>query len=444
MLVSPSNFRSYFKNLRQVSSLLSGRNLSRSSYHVIFNFEQTTRRSSLDSINRSQNRCYHSTRQVSKKDYYEVLGVPRSATKDEIKKKFRELAKKYHPDLNKDDKTAEKKFQEVSEAYEVLEDDNKRKQYDAFGHAGVDGQAGAGGGDPFAGFRGGFGGFGGFGGGGFRVHTTSGDIDAEDIFEMFSQAMGGGMRGAGQDVQTQIRLSFLEAVNGCSKNISYEYFIKEPVAGNKRSYQKVRKSRTLAVDIPPGVESGISMRIAGKGGEGMPGYPSGDLFVNLVVDDDPYFVREGNDVHVNVPVSLSQAILGGEVDVLTLDGMVSLKIQPGTQPETQLMMRGKGIRHVNNPGRRGNQIVHVKVKIPTKLTDKQKKLIEEFSEEGKDSAVAGSGETQTKKKASGEHHHNILNEAWNRVKDFLHHSKKSEEKPKEDKDKSKENAKAKA
>lgn len=259
-------------------------------------------------------RHFHSSAPRERKDYYEVLGVSRSASKDEIKKKFRELAKKYHPDLNKDDKNAEKKFQEVSEAYEVLEDDNKRKQYDAFGHAGVDGQAG-GGGDPFAGFRGGFGGFGGFGNGGFRVHTTTEGIDAEDIFEMFSQAMGGGMRGAGQDVQTQIRISFLEAVNGCKKNISYEYFVKEPASGNKRSFQKVRKSRTLSVDIPPGVESGISMRISGKGGEGLPGYPPGDLFVNLVVEEDPYFQREGSDVHVTIPISIAQVGLSTDLSL---------------------------------------------------------------------------------------------------------------------------------
>lgn len=301
-------------------------------------------------IGRSQQRKYHASKILEKKDYYEVLGVPKTATKDEIKKKFRELAKKYHPDLNKDDKSAEKKFQEVSEAYEVLEDDNKRKQYDAFGHAG-DGFAQQGG-DPFGGF-GGFSGFGGFGNGGFRVHTNSGSVDADDLFDMFSQAMGGAPRGAGQDVQTQIRISFLEAVNGCTKNISYEYFIKEPIPGNKRGgFQKVRKTRTLSIDIPPGVDDGVAMRLAGKGGEGLPGYQAGDLFVNLHVDQDPYFKRDGTDVHVTIPITIAQAILGDEVDVLTLDGMVALKVQAGTQPETQLLMKGKGIRSFNNPNRR--------------------------------------------------------------------------------------------
>lgn len=263
-----------------------------------------------DNSSFNHKRLFHASKTAFKKDYYEVLGLSKNASKDEIKKKFRELAKKYHPDLNKDDKTAEKKFQEVSEAYEVLEDDNKRKQYDAFGHAGVDpnyAQGGAGG-DPFAGFRNaGFGGFGGFGNGGFRVHTTSGDaMDAQDLFEFFNQAMGGGMRGAGQDVQTSVKISFLEAVNGCSKNISYEYFIREPVAGNKRAFQKVRKSKSVTIDIPPGVESGVSMRVTGRGGEGMQGFPPGDLYVNLVVEEDSYFKREGNDIHVDIPVTVAQ------------------------------------------------------------------------------------------------------------------------------------------
>lgn len=280
--------------------------------------------------------------------------MPRNASKEEIKKKFRELAKKYHPDLNKNDKSAEKKFQEVSAAYEVLEDDNKRKQYDAFGHAG-EGFAGQQGGNPFAGFAGGFGGFGGFdfSSGGFRVDpNTVGGMGSDDLFDILNQAMGGAARGAGQDVQTQLRISFLEAVNGCTKNITYEYFVKEPVPGNQRAVQKIRKTRTLAVDIPAGVDEGMSLRLSGKGGEGLPGFQPGDLFVNLHIERDPYFIRDGMDVHVTIPVSIAQAILGAEVDVLTLDGMVSMKIQAGTQPETQLLMKGKGIRSHSNPNRR--------------------------------------------------------------------------------------------
>lgn len=189
-----------------------------------------------------------------KRDYYEVLGVDRNASKDEIKKKFRDLAKKYHPDLNKENKAAAKKFQEVSEAYEVLENDAKRKQYDSFGHAGVDPNFSGveGEGNPFAGFAGFGNGF-----GGFRVNMNGAGVNVEDLFDMFEQMNGGG-RGAGEDVQTSLRLTFLESVQGCSKTINYEYFVKEPLSGasarnRQSSYQKVRKSKSVEVNIPPGV-----------------------------------------------------------------------------------------------------------------------------------------------------------------------------------------------
>jgi DnaJ-class molecular chaperone len=381
--------------------------------------------------------------QQTKKDFYEVLGVAKSASKDDIKKKFRELAKKYHPDLNKNDKGAEKKFQEVSEAYEVLEDDSKRKQYDAFGHAGVDPNYAQQGGDPFAGFRqsgGGFGGFGGFGGGsgGFRVHTTNGEVDMQDIFDLFGQAMGGGVRGAGTDVQTALTLSFLEAVNGCTKQVKFEYFIKEPVSsGGRKGYQKVRKSKSVAVDIPAGVEEGVSMRVPGSGGEGAEGQPAGDLYISLNVKDDPYFKRVGQDIHVDVSITLAQALLGGEVSVLTLDGMVAMKVPPGTQPDDKLLMKSKGVKHVNNPSRRGNQIVHMKLKVPTKLSARQRELIEEFSlgeqghhgsrpkeatsatgDKGPDSSSSSSPEADSSASA----HSNLsstVQQAWNRLKDFL-------------------------
>lgn len=249
---------------------------------------------------------FHTSSPARKKDYYDVLGVSKTASKDEIKKKFREMAKKYHPDLNKDDKNAEKKFQEVSEAYEVLEDDTKRKQYDAYGHAGVDPNFNPGQGNPFAG--GGFGGFGGFGGGGFRVHTPGGSMNAEDLFDFFEQAMGGA-RGAGKDVQASVHVSFLEAVNGCSKKVQYEYFLREPVAGNPRQFQKVRKTKSVDIDIPPGVETGVSMRVQGRGAEGTNGLSPGDLYVNIVVAEDPYFKREKNDIFSDIPISLSQVSL---------------------------------------------------------------------------------------------------------------------------------------
>jgi curved DNA-binding protein len=202
--------------------------------------------------------------------------------------------------LNKDDKSAQKKFQEVSEAYEILEDDQKRKQYDTYGDIGNDPNFQ---GDPFAGFRHQGGGFGGFGNGGFHVHTEGGQMNAEDIFDFFEQAMGGGGRGAGQDVQTTVNISFLEAVNGCTKNVNYEYFLRE---GTGRQAQKVRKSKSVSIDIPPGVETGISMRVQGRGAEGKNGHPPGDLMVAINVAEDPYFKRENNNIYVDIPITLGQ------------------------------------------------------------------------------------------------------------------------------------------
>jgi molecular chaperone DnaJ len=240
---------------------------------------------------------YHASGKQEKRDYYEVLGVSKAASKDEIKKKFRELAKKYHPDLNKGDASAQQKFQEVSEAYEVLESDEKRKNYDSFGHAGVDPNFQ--GGNPFGQ------GFGGFGGGGFRVHTTGGPMNAEDLFDIFEQAMRGGRSGMGQDVEAQVSLSFFEAVNGCTKTINYEYFIREQ--NNRRGGgNRVRKTKSVTIDVPPGVSSGVTMRVQGKGAEGANNMPAGDLLVDIHVMDDPYFKRQGNDIHVDVPIPVAK------------------------------------------------------------------------------------------------------------------------------------------
>eukprot|EP01036_Dinobryon_divergens_P037446 gene37446-48982_t len=246
-------------------------------------------------------------------NYYEVLGVSKSATKDEIKKKFRELAKKYHPDLNKDNKAAEKKFQEVSEAYEILEDDKKRQQYDSFGHAGVDPNFGGGGGDPFGGFGGFSGGF-----GGFKVNMNGNAVNVEDLFDIFDQMQGGGMRGGdGDDVQTTLNLSFMEAVHGCSKNVNYDVFVKEPVKGGRgggNRFQKVRKSMSVDINVPAGVEGGVSMRVEGKGGEGSKGYRAGDLYIQLNVSEDRYFKRSGLDLTVELAVPFVQAVLGGTAE----------------------------------------------------------------------------------------------------------------------------------
>ena len=255
-------------------------------------------------------RNYRATRPLLKKDFYDVLGVEKSATKEEIKKKFRDLAKKYHPDLNKDDKTCEAKFREVSEAYEVLEDDKKRQMYDNFGHSGVDqnyqqSNQSAGGFNPFGG-----GGFGGFQG---NFHTSSGTVDPEDIMEMFF----GGSMGQLRPIEVNVTLSFFEAVNGCRKELTFEYFIKD-----RRKNQKIRQSRKVLIDIPAGVDEGLTLRSPGNGREASNGNPAGDLLITFRVKPDPYFTRKEDDILVDVPISFSQAVLGCTVDVLTIDGYV--------------------------------------------------------------------------------------------------------------------------
>jgi DnaJ-class molecular chaperone len=236
----------------------------------------------------------------SKKDYYEVLGVSKTATKDEIKRKFREKAKQFHPDLNKDDKTAESKFSEVSEAYEVLEDDKKRQLYDSYGHSGVDQNFNEqyhteGFNNPFSGFLSNF--------------HSSGPLDAEDVMEMF---FGASMNS--RPVEVQVKLSFFEAVNGCRKDISFEYFTKDA-----RTRKKVRHSKKVTIDIPAGVDDGMSLRSPGNGRDGVSNQSAaGDLVISFSVTADPYFERNGDDVVVNVPISFTQAILGSSVDVLTI------------------------------------------------------------------------------------------------------------------------------
>jgi DnaJ-class molecular chaperone len=297
----------------------------------IFNDNINKLNNSNNNINQFRN--YHASSFNLKRDFYNVLGLKKGCSKEEIKKNFRNLAKKYHPDLNKDDKTAAAKFTEVSEAYEVLEDDKKREQYDNFGHAGVDGQAYQqqqqggnpfGQGHPFSGF-GGFGG--GFGGGQ--------QMSQEDIMDMFEQAMGGGQN---VDLETSVRLTFLEAVNGITKDVKIDYVQRE-----KR--QQIRKSKKVKVDIPAGIDDNMTIRVSGEGATSNRGQ-KGDLFVKVKVFTDPYFKRSGVDVHVEVPISFTKAILGSSVDVLTLDGMVTMKIPEGTQPESQLLLKGKGIRDV--------------------------------------------------------------------------------------------------
>mmetsp|Transcript_31842 Transcript_31842/g.77178 ORF Transcript_31842/g.77178 Transcript_31842/m.77178 type:complete len:481 (+) Transcript_31842:114-1556(+) len=330
---------------------------------------------------------------ASKRDFYEVLGVSKSANKGEIKKAYFQLAKQYHPDTNSGDETAADKFKEVTEAYECLSDDDQRGLYDQFGHAGVDPNfqggnpfGGGGGGNPFGGGGGGFN----FGDGSFHFSSSGGgggQIDPEELFDAF---FGGGARRArgprrGADLQMHVRLSFEEAAFGTKKDLHLRYQVL-----NSQNGQIEIKERDVVVDTPPGIDTGMNLRLTGQGAEGDPGAPRGNLLVQVLVDEHDYFYREGADVHVEAPISISQAILGGTVDVQTLGGEVEVTVPKGTQPETKLVLRNKGIQRMHGAGK-GNQYVHLKIEIPKDITKKQEELLREFDEETKCSGKGISG-----------------------------------------------------
>lgn len=361
---------------------------------------------------------------MSKRDYYEVLGVSRNASEDEIKKAYRKLARQYHPDMNRDNKEqAEEKFKEVSEAYEVLSDANKKAQYDQFGHAAFDPAQGGG--------AGGYGG--GFGGGGF-----GGGFDVGDIFESFFG--GGGRRGGrpgperGDDLRYDLRIAFEEAAFGVEKEIEITrdeqceachgsgaepgthadtcpechgsgqvQVAQQTILGRMMSVRPCprcggtgkiintpckkcsgkghqRKRKKLTVKIPAGVDDGSRLRVSGEGQAGERGGPSGDLYVYLFVKEHALFERDGNDVLCEVPISIVQATLGAEIEVPTLDGRLTFRVPEGTQPGTVFRLREKGIPALRGGGR-GDQMVRVKVVVPKKLTDKQKDLLKTFAHE---------------------------------------------------------------
>lgn len=357
---------------------------------------------------------------MAKRDYYEILGVPRDATQEEIKKAYRKLARQYHPDVNPGNKEAEEKFKEITEAYEVLSDEKKRAQYDQFGHAG----------DPGAGF-GGFGGFGDFQGTGF------GGLD--DLFDMFFGGTGfGGARASrrpqpqrGADLRYDLTIDFEEAAFGAKKNISIPRtetcstcggtgaapgthpskcnvcggtgeirttqttpfgrfqsirtchrchgtgeIITTP-CGTCHGQGRVRRTRNITITIPPGVDTGSRLRVAGEGEAGILGGPPGDLYVIIKVRPHKIFRRKDDDVYVEIPISVVQAALGGEVEVDTLDGKDKIRIPEGTQHGATFTLRGKGIPRLHGSGR-GDQIVTVQVVVPTNLNEKQKQLLREF------------------------------------------------------------------
>lgn len=349
---------------------------------------------------------------MSKRDYYEVLGVSKSASADEIKKAYRRLARKYHPDANPDDPNAEARFKELSEAYVVLSDPEKRSNYDRYGHAGVEGQG-------FGGFNG-FGDFGGLG----------------DIFDMF---FGGGRRRSGPergaDIRMDLEITLKEAAFGLEREIKVPRTDScstcggsGAAAGSKpstcpvcngagqvqfaqntpfgrivqsrtcdrchgagkiiekpcptcRGTGQTRRTRSINVKIPPGVDNGSRLRVAGEGEAGVRGGPRGDLYVYIHVKPHRTFKREGDDLICEIPISFVQAALGDEVEVPTLEGHAKLKIPEGTQSGTVFRMRGRGIPNVSGYGR-GDQHVVVKIVTPTKLSDKQKTLLKEFARLG--------------------------------------------------------------
>jgi molecular chaperone DnaJ len=257
--------------------------------------------------------------------------------------------------------------------------------YNQLGHAGVDPNFQ--GENPFQGFEG-FQGFN-FGDGSFHFSSSAQEIDPEDLFDAF---FGGSNRRRrkprgprrGSDLQMHIRLSFTEAVFGASKDLHLRYQVQDE-KGNTNV-----KERDVVVETPPGIENGMNLRLAGQGAEGDPGAPRGNLLVQVVVEDDDYFVRDGADVHTEVPISFTQAILGGTVEVKTLNGTVEMKVPKGSQVDTKLMLRGKGIQRLHGGGK-GNHIVHLKIEIPKEVTHRQEQLLREYDEEAQNHGTGISG-----------------------------------------------------
>lgn len=365
---------------------------------------------------------------MAQRDYYEVLGLDKSADADAIKRAYRQLAKKYHPDLNPGDAEAEKNFKEVNEAYSILSDADKKAKYDQFGHAAFDPTAGASGGYG-GGFGGGFGDFG----------------DLGDIFgSIFGGAFGGGTQRRngpqrGDDVMAQVTLTFEEAAFGCKKDVSYARLHKCPAcAGSgaeagtsaetcpdcRGSGQQVRtqrmggmafqskvacekchgtgkyikspcskcrgsglerESRKLSVSIPAGIDNGERIALRGQGCEGRNGGPAGDLIIEVRVRAHSLFERDGYNIYCDVPITVVDATLGGEIDVPTLEGTTKYKIDEGTQPGTTFTLKGKGIPYVSRSGsssggRRGDLICTIVVEIPRGLSEKQKDALRAFAD----------------------------------------------------------------
>ena len=372
---------------------------------------------------------------ADKRDYYEVLGLSKGADETSIKKAYRTLAKKYHPDMNPDNAEAEQKFKEVNEAYSVLSDPDKKAKYDQFGHAAFDPSAGGG--------SGGYGGFSDFG-------------DIGDIFSsFFGGGFGGGFGGSsnrrnapqrGEDIGVSITLTFEEAAFGVKKDISYKRIQKCDEchgsgaqkgtsaetcsacggSGQRRVMQRmggmqfqttvtcdscrgsgkiiknpcsncsgtgyVRIMKTLSVDSPAGIDNGERIALRGQGSDGRNGGPAGDLIITIAIKPHKIFKRERYNVYCDVPVTVAEATLGAEISVPTLEGEHKYNIPEGTQPGTQFTLRGKGIQNLNYPNRRGDLIFTTVVEIPKGLSNKQKEHMRAFAD--------SCGESNYKKKTS--------------------------------------------
>lgn len=355
---------------------------------------------------------------ADKRDYYEVLGVQKSASADEIKKAYRKEAKKYHPDLHPGDKVAEAKFKEVNEAYEVLSDSEKKSRYDQFGHAGVDPNFGAGGGGAYSGGFGDFGdifenifggGFGGFGGGGSRRNAPRRGSDIRRVVELtFEEAAfgckkkltidkmeecgtchGSGAKpgtiaatcgrcgGTGQvTTQTRTPLGYMRNVSTCPECHGEGKIIKEPCT-ECRGSGRVRRQKTIEVDIPQGINDGQTMQISGAGEPGERGGPAGDLLITIRIKKHNIFTRDDFDVYITIPITFAQAALGDTIKVPTISGVVEYDIPEETQTGSVFRLRGKGIPYIRGKGR-GDQYVTVEVETPKNLTQKQKDLLREF------------------------------------------------------------------
>ena len=294
---------------------------------------------------------------MSDKDYYEILGVPKDASDDDIKKAYRTLARKYHPDLHPGDKAMEARFKGINEAYSVIGDPKKRSDYDLTGRSPFGAGMGGGGYRPGGGPMGGMGdfGFGGGGGGGF-----------EDIF---SEIFGGQARrrgpARGADIEYSLKVDFLGSVKGVELKIKVK--------------RRVGTSSTVNVKIPPGIVDGSRVRLAGKGDSGTEGGPPGDLYIVTKVRPHPYLRRVGNDIHLDVPVTIKEAVTGGKVEVPTIDDYTTIKVPAGTQGGQKLRIKGKGV-YPSTGAPRGHQYVIIKVVVPKKVNRRSKELLDEFSE----------------------------------------------------------------